>query len=157
MLQLRESFPSLSRQGQNLWIGFLQQREAGLPSIEGFTPSSPFQLLEGAQTDKSKHRGDVATSEDGERGHSLTMLVKTTQSSQQKDFSINTKQQQRLGCATRPAWFSSSTAINRTQAPPPQRQTLMNLVNLLQNGFCHFKFNSIATKNLCKPLPNPPA
>lgn len=36
--------------------------------------------------DKSKHRRDVATSEDGERGHSLTMLVKTVQSSQQKRF-----------------------------------------------------------------------
>lgn len=123
MLQLRESFPSLSRQGQNLQFSFPQQREAGLPSVEGFTPSSPLQLLEGAQMDKSKHRGDVATSEHGERGHSLTMLIKTTQSSQQKDFSINTKQQQRLGCATRPAWFSSSTAINRTQAPPTTANT----------------------------------
>lgn len=56
-LQLQESFPSLSRQGQDLRFVFPQQLEAGLPSVEGFAPSSPSQLLEGAQMDKSKHRG----------------------------------------------------------------------------------------------------
>lgn len=102
--------------------------------------------------DKNKHGGDAATSEVGERGHGLTTLVKTTQSSQQKEFSIKTKQQQRLGCATRPAWFSSSTTINTTEAP--QRQTLLNQ---LRNGFCRFSFNGITSENLCKPFPNSPA
>lgn len=148
--QLQESFPSLSRQGQDLWFIFPQQLEAGLPSAEGFAPSSPPQPLEGAQMDKSKPRGDAATSEVGERGHGLTPLVKTMQSSQQKDFSIKTKQQQRLSYAGRLPRFSSSTAVNSTQPPPQQRQTLLNQ---LPNSFCRFRFNSSATKNLRKPLP----
>lgn len=111
-------FPQPQWAGQDLRFVFPRQLEAGLALVEGFALSSPSQLLEGEQIDKSKHRGDVATSEVGERGHGLTTLVKTMQSSQRKDFSIKMKQQQRLGCATRPVWFSSSTALNTS---PPSK------------------------------------
>ena len=71
--------------------------------------------------DKSKHRGDAATSEVGERGHGLTTLVKTMQSRQQTDFSIQTKQRQRLGCAT--GLGVVSLPLTQHQPPPAKANT----------------------------------
>lgn len=90
-LQLRERFPSLSRQRLDL----RDPLEAGLPSVEGSTPSSSCQLLEGARMDKSNW-GDTATSKAGECSN---RLIETMQSSQRNGFSIKTKQRQRLSCA----------------------------------------------------------
>lgn len=48
-------FPPPQQAGQDLWIVLLQQVGAGLPLVQGVTPSSLSRLLEGVQMAKSKH------------------------------------------------------------------------------------------------------
>lgn len=107
--------PPPQQAGQDLGLVFPRQPGAGLPSVQGVAPSSLSRLLEGAQMAKSKHQGDAATSGVSERGHGLTTPVKTMQSSQrrqQKDFSTEVKQRQRLGHATRQAGRSGLAAAS---------------------------------------------